>query len=95
MFLIFPPEPSKECVKVSHVIFECRVINHHPNILFCIAVKFIQCFNKNVEVFKVCINKTGPCIQYKSIQDTLSLHLLGRVRVQVVYKIPYRRARLA
>ena len=27
---IFPPEPSKECVKVSHVIFECRVINHHP-----------------------------------------------------------------
>ena len=21
--LIFPPEPSKECVKVSHVIFEC------------------------------------------------------------------------
>ena len=28
--LIFPPEPSKECVKVSHVIFECRVINHHP-----------------------------------------------------------------
>ena len=30
MVLIFPPEPSKECVKVSHVIFECRVINHHP-----------------------------------------------------------------
>ena len=28
--MIFPPEPSKECVKVSHVIFECRVINHHP-----------------------------------------------------------------
>ena len=28
--LIFPPEPSKEGVKVSHVIFECRVINHHP-----------------------------------------------------------------
>ena len=26
--LIFPPEPSEECVKVSHVIFECRVINH-------------------------------------------------------------------
>ena len=26
----FPPEPSKECVKVSHVIFERRVINHHP-----------------------------------------------------------------
>ena len=26
----FLPEPSKECVKVSHVIFECRVINHHP-----------------------------------------------------------------
>ena len=30
MVLIFPPEPSKECVKVCHVIFECRVINHHP-----------------------------------------------------------------
>ena len=28
--MIFPPEPSKECVKVSHVIFECTVINHHP-----------------------------------------------------------------
>ena len=28
--LIFPSEPFKECVKVSHVIFECRVINHHP-----------------------------------------------------------------
>ena len=28
--MIFPPEPSIECVKVSHVIFECRVINHHP-----------------------------------------------------------------
>ena len=28
--LIFPPEPSKERVKVSHVIFECRVINYHP-----------------------------------------------------------------
>ena len=30
MVLIFPPEPSKECVNVSHVIVECRVINHHP-----------------------------------------------------------------
>ena len=29
-FCFFPPEPSKECVKVSHVILECRVINHHP-----------------------------------------------------------------
>ena len=29
--MIFPPEPSKECVKVSHVIFECRVINHRPD----------------------------------------------------------------
>ena len=28
--MIFPPEPSKECVKVIHVIFESRVINHHP-----------------------------------------------------------------
>ena len=26
----FPPKPPKECVKVSHVIFDCRVINHHP-----------------------------------------------------------------
>ena len=30
--MIFPPEPYKECVKVSHVIFECRVINHHPTV---------------------------------------------------------------
>ena len=29
MVLIFPPKPPKECVKVSHVIFDCRVINHH------------------------------------------------------------------
>ena len=28
--LIFPSEPSRERVKVSHVIVECRVINHHP-----------------------------------------------------------------
>ena len=28
--MIFPPGPSKEYVKVSHVIFECIVINHHP-----------------------------------------------------------------
>ena len=37
--MIFPPEPSKECAKVSHVIFECRVINHHPNSI-TIRVKF-------------------------------------------------------
>ena len=51
--LIFPPEPSKlECVTVSHVIFECRVSNHHPtfkpyNIIF---------FNKNKQI-NIC--KTG------------------------------------
>ena len=27
---ICPSEPSRERVKVSHVIVECRVINHHP-----------------------------------------------------------------
>ena len=32
MVLIFPPEPYKEYVKVSHVIFECRVINNHPDL---------------------------------------------------------------
>ena len=31
MVLIFPPKPPKKCVKVSHVIFDCRVINHHPS----------------------------------------------------------------
>ena len=30
MVLIFQSEPSKECAKVSHVIFECRVINQNP-----------------------------------------------------------------
>ena len=30
MVLILPPKPSKDGVKVSYVIFECRVINHHP-----------------------------------------------------------------
>ena len=40
MVLIFPPKPSKECVKVSHVIFECRVINHHP--LFSTDAIFIN-----------------------------------------------------
>ena len=28
--LICPSEPSRERVKVSHVIVECREINHHP-----------------------------------------------------------------
>ena len=28
--LICPSEPSRERFKVSHVINECRVINHHP-----------------------------------------------------------------
>ena len=30
MGFICPLEPSIERVKVSHVIVECRVINHHP-----------------------------------------------------------------
>ena len=32
--LICPSEPSRERVKlkVSHVIVECRMINHHPNL---------------------------------------------------------------
>ena len=28
--LVSPSEPSGERVKVSHVIVECRVIDHHP-----------------------------------------------------------------
>ena len=31
--LICPSEPSRERFKVSHVINECRVINHHPGFL--------------------------------------------------------------
>ena len=30
--LIYPSEPPRERVKVSHVIVECRVINHHPTL---------------------------------------------------------------
>ena len=30
--LICPSEPSRERFKGSHVINECRVINHHPNV---------------------------------------------------------------
>ena len=30
--LICPSEPSRERFKVSHVINECRVINHHPDL---------------------------------------------------------------
>ena len=29
---IFPSEPSRERVKVSHVMFKSRVINHHPSL---------------------------------------------------------------
>ena len=29
-FLIFPSESSRERVKFSYMIVECRVINHHP-----------------------------------------------------------------
>ena len=28
--MIWSSEPSRERVKVSHVIVECRMINHHP-----------------------------------------------------------------
>ena len=28
--LIFQSEPTKERVKVSHVVVKCRVVNHHP-----------------------------------------------------------------
>ena len=28
--LICQSEPTREHVKVSHVVVECRVINHHP-----------------------------------------------------------------
>ena len=31
--MIFPSELSRERVKVSHVIVECRVINHHPKFI--------------------------------------------------------------
>ena len=37
---ICPSEPSRERVKVSHVIVECRVINHHPNV-YCLSMFFI------------------------------------------------------
>ena len=30
MVFICPSEPSRERVKVSHVIVECKLINHHP-----------------------------------------------------------------
>ena len=36
--LLCPSEPSRERVKVSHVIVECRVINHHPR---------FQCHKRN------------------------------------------------
>ena len=47
--MIFPPEPSKECFKVSHVIFECRVINHHP---FKIRTLLVQIFRMNQQIHK-------------------------------------------
>ena len=31
--VMYPSEPSRERVKVSHVIVECRVINHHPKLI--------------------------------------------------------------
>ena len=38
--MIFPSEPSRERVKVSHVIIECtRLINHHPA---CSAIMKIE-----------------------------------------------------
>ena len=38
---ICPSEPSRERVKVSHVIVECRVINNHPNV-YCLSMFFIH-----------------------------------------------------
>ena len=45
---ICPSEPSRERVKVGHVIVECRVINHHPYmLLICHYVYRI----KNLEAY--------------------------------------------
>ena len=46
--LVFPPEPSKECVKVSHVIVECRVINHHPEWFPAVFTNVIERFSKKI-----------------------------------------------
>ena len=37
--MIYPSEPSRERVKVSHVIVECRVIDHHPNFFVNVWVR--------------------------------------------------------
>ena len=39
---ICPSEPSRERVKVSHVIVECRVINHHPVFSSCLSIIFVS-----------------------------------------------------
>ena len=41
IFMIRPSESSRERVKVSHVIVECRVINPHPphHIVWLVIVK--------------------------------------------------------
>ena len=40
---IFQSEPTREHVKVSHVVVECRVNNHHPDILFHHTMRRRKC----------------------------------------------------
>ena len=65
MVLIFPPEPSKECVKVCHVIFECRVINHHPKPEECVFITKLP-YLRTPQVCSKLLTKLCPCLRNAS-----------------------------
>ena len=49
--MICPQEPPRERVKVSHVVVECRVINHHPRacaLLYLVGVSMFHVFNLTI-----------------------------------------------
>ena len=54
--MICPSKSSRECVvEISHVIVECRVINHHPTITAIgqpmIVLEYNRCLDKDSSDF--------------------------------------------
>ena len=98
--MIFPPEPSKECVKVSHVTFECRVINHHPNnsvtqIAFVCKIPYRRAralgLSQRYLAYKYCTSNFHVTKALMYIQTLYTL-TCNETNLNVTYNIPYHRA---
>ena len=64
------PGPSRERVKESHLIVECRVINHHPEIT--LAVSFIDLNLRTPDRIKDELHVLRTCPLYEDFRHSLS-----------------------